>query len=81
MEKVDMTNYVETPLPNVPKIGWDDPNAKEYTCANCNGFVGVPGRIYGLVTTWCLCGNPQKKNPDVNDVINALKVLERFFKS
>jgi hypothetical protein len=59
VKKLDMTDYVPTQIDS-PKLGWDDPNEKEYTCANCNGLVGVVGRIYGLVATWCMCGKPTR---------------------
>jgi hypothetical protein len=75
MQKLDMTDYVPTPLPNVPKLGWDDRNAKEYTCANCNGLVGVPGRIYGLVATWCMCGNPSRFK---NDGVSIQKLFDEI---
>lgn len=75
-----MSNYTPTPGINVPRFGWDDPNAQEFTCINCGGFVGVPGRIYGLVATWCVCGNPQKtKKPSVEALRKAQKSLNDFY--
>jgi hypothetical protein len=80
MKKLDMTNYVETPLPNVPRIGWDDPNEQEYMCANCGGLVGVTGRIYGLVANWCRCGNPSKAKTMAgsNDLADIKKLLKEI---
>lgn len=77
MQKVDMSDYVPTPIQTI-KIGWDDPNEKEYTCANCGGLVGVNGRVYGLVANWCVCGKPSKIRtsnvPNINDM-NEIKDL------
>jgi hypothetical protein len=83
MKKLDMTGYIPTELPNVPKIGWDDPNEKEYTCANCGGLVGVPGRIYGLVANWCMCGKALRpgiyKNNEVEDLKHKLEQIIGLF--
>lgn len=40
----------------------------EPSFSNCNGFIGLPGRLYGYAGKWCQCDNrtpvyPEKSPP------------------
>ena len=62
-KKTNLSNYIPTEI-KIPKVGWDDSNAKEGWCDKCKAIIPVPGRIYGYAGPTCTCGWAGKKIED-----------------